>query len=186
MYEHKQVVIEHGEWSANIDEHIAELILEMWKADIYTLLSCENNNNGKDNGDVVWIMMPQYEVSDFLNCLLAGRERDEFYFRVMGYPEFGDQWRFSVLADDLSEFYDEKEDVVDFNGPPDIHLSMSVRFPIWDYAEVLSRMKAYNANAGRLAPLLPMPEPQRLQGATDAEVAPVSAMLDVQEVCHVG
>ena len=109
MHKHHQVVIEHGEWRAAVDEHIAELILEMWKADIYTLLSCENNNNGKDNGDVIWIMMPQYEAPAFLNCLLGGRERDDFYWRVVG-EGLVDDWKFGILVDDLSERYDEGND----------------------------------------------------------------------------
>lgn len=39
MEQHKQILIEHGDRRAVVDKHIAGFILEMWKTDIFRLLS---------------------------------------------------------------------------------------------------------------------------------------------------
>jgi len=38
---HKTVTVKYGDLSTEIDEKIAPLILEIWKADIHTLCSCQ-------------------------------------------------------------------------------------------------------------------------------------------------
>lgn len=68
--EHKQVAVQYGEMAAEVDEGIAALILEMWKADIMTFMSCENNNHESNNlGDVMWVAIPEFDVTPFLNCI---------------------------------------------------------------------------------------------------------------------
>lgn len=141
--EHKQIKIQYGDMNAEVDEGIAALILEMWKADLMTFLSCENNNNGINLGDVMWVAIPEFDVSLFLNCILGSRERDELYYRAMMETETEDDWTYDVLIDDLS--LEIRDDEVAYDGPPDIGFSVSIRFPVSDYAEVLKRMSEHNA-----------------------------------------
>jgi len=48
--EHKTTLVEHGDYSAQIDIEIAPLIHELWKGDMYTLASCQG-----DSDDDIWI-----------------------------------------------------------------------------------------------------------------------------------
>lgn len=145
--EHKQIKVQYGEMAAEVDEGIAPLILEMWKAGITTFMSCENNNNEYNNlGDVMWVAVPEFDVSPFLNCILGNRERDGLYYRVIMETQTEDDWIYDVLIDDLSLVI--RNDEVDYDGPPNMGFTVSIRFPVADYPEVLRRMSEYNAGAG--------------------------------------
>jgi hypothetical protein len=145
--EHKQIMIKYGDMEAEVDEGIAPLILEMWKADIMTFMSCENNGDEYNNlGDVVWVLIDEFDVSPFLNFILGNRERDGLYYRANMQTESEDDWMYDVLIDDLSLVI--RNDEVDYDGPPEMGFRVSIRFPVSDYPEVLRRMSEFNAGAG--------------------------------------
>lgn len=145
--EHKQINIQYGEMAAEVDEGIAPLILEMWKADIMTFMLCENNGDEYNNlGDVMWVLIDEFDVSPFLNCIFGKRERDGLYYRAKMETESEDDWMYDIMIDDLSLVI--RDDEVDYDGPPDMGFRVSIRFPVSDYPEVLRRMSEFNAGAG--------------------------------------
>ena len=117
--EHKQINIQYGEMAAEVDEGIAPLILEMWKADIMTFMSCENNNNEYNNlGDVMWVLIDEFDVSPFLNCIFGEGDRVGLYYRAKMETESEDDWMYDVLIDDLSLVI--RNDEIDYDGPTGI------------------------------------------------------------------
>ncbi len=52
MNSHKQVLIRHGRQSTHVDEKIAPLILETWRAGIATIFSCEDFGQDWPKGTV--------------------------------------------------------------------------------------------------------------------------------------
>lgn len=50
---HKTVRVRHADMSARIDENIAPLIREIWRADILTVCSCEDVSESDAHGDAL-------------------------------------------------------------------------------------------------------------------------------------
>lgn len=149
---HPQVVIRHGDWGAYVDEGIADLILAMWKADIYTFLSCEKQTKAIDDclrsyGNVTWISLEAVSFDHFMNCLFAGGVRDNLFYRAMGEDTIDGcdlpPWKYSTTLSDLAEVLNKDNEIV-CDGAPHIETGISVRFPVEDYPKVLKRMKDYN------------------------------------------
>lgn len=65
------------------------------------------------------------------------------YDRARMESDSEDDWIYDILIDDLSLVI--RNDEVDYDGTPDMGFSVSIRFPIADYAEVLKRLSEYNA-----------------------------------------
>lgn len=133
--DHKQVHIKYKDHEADVDEGLADLILNLWKLDIYTSMSCENNND--DN--IVWLNFPHaIESEKFMN--VAVKYDTDMYHRAMGYTD-EDDWTIDTNLENygVDLIFDEKdEDIVDekFNGTNDFYLSVSIRFSISDLKEV--------------------------------------------------
>jgi hypothetical protein len=145
---HRTVVVEVGSRRAEIDEAIASLIEEIWRADIDTLSSCEENWGG-----LVWIEFPaEKDIARFLN-VVAKRESgsDALYGRVL-YLRTSDLstplWEFEVQPVDLSLSQRRQADAKDGNGgggPPAFSFYYSILFPRCDLPILLERLRERNA-----------------------------------------
>jgi len=146
---HQTVRIIHGDQEADVDKQIAPLIKEMWKADIETYQSCQDNPPGW-----VWIQfMSSHDLERFLSIIgdyepTLGSLRDRMrygYDRVTGRRQ--GQWRYVVVADDMAidtvgtEAGGVQEICV---GPPDFMILVGVHFPQADLPLVLKRLKRFN------------------------------------------
>ena len=82
MPKHKTVHVKVGLFEAEIDEEIAPLIEEIWKAGMGTTNSCQENQP-----DVAWIeFYSSIDAAEFLD-VVAGEYSDEFdslYNRIRG------------------------------------------------------------------------------------------------------
>jgi hypothetical protein len=149
MPDHPQVHISLGEREAEVDEGIAELILELWRQDIDTTMSCQDNNGR------VWADFPSASDAEHFLDLVAGDYDDEVYSlynRLVHEVEDEDwetfraehAWQYDCAPVDYnSALYDDEGGL---EKPAEderfIQLHVSVRFPRYDYDEVLRRMKA--------------------------------------------
>lgn len=151
MVEHKTRRVKWGHREAEIDEGIADLILEIWKAGIGTCNSCEDN---VPKG-YVWIEFIDASSAERFLDIVVNRYSDSWsslYQRVYDpWSDFGDirpkGWHFRVLPFDFStedRFVDEDTIETVSLGPPSMSFTLSVRFPRTDLATVLRRMVKYN------------------------------------------
>lgn len=156
MPDHPQTHIALGEREADVDESVAPLILELWKADIDTLMSCQDNNGR------VWLDFPSAEdAQKFLDIAAGDYEEDVFslYNRVT--VEFTDDdaetfqeqnawWYDCDPVDYHMRVYDLMSGEIKREAAPTrwIVLHISIRFPKYDLDEVLARMVAHNAGVG--------------------------------------
>lgn len=150
MENHRTVHLEYDKQSAEVDEGIAPLILELWKADIWTLMCCEENRPG-----IMWIeFVTTMDAEEFLNIIAPYEEGIEsLYNRVRqewGYSdsrEVAGLWEYSVHPDDfsVSETENENGDWVEHStGDSNFNFSLGVRFPKSDYPLLLERIKEFN------------------------------------------
>jgi hypothetical protein len=137
---HPQVCISHGPFIADVDEGIADLILELWRAGIYTGLSCQDNPAGW-----VWIDIPIDCAELFLTVAATpfdddvesicnrsvGRKAPRDYITYLNERA----WQYAVQPWNYAA---DERDVT-------IGLDFSVRFPQCDYEEVLRRFRKHNA-----------------------------------------
>lgn len=145
---HKQIRVCIGDREADIDEGIAPLIEELWKADIETFNSCQENKPG-----IIWIQFASPEDASRSLDIVAQYEDgvDTLYNRArIAWAPFDDKdmtapfWEYAILPEDMAmvEEYDENEDLIEEShmGKPCFTFSVSIRFPVADYAVILERM----------------------------------------------
>jgi hypothetical protein len=147
---HHMVRVRVGEWEADIDEEIAPLIEEIWKADIDTANSCQENKPG-----IVWIeFLSADDAASFLNIVAEYEEEiDSLYNRIRhGWDSISGRlsapfWEYTIHPQDfaLQQEVDE-EDCVDewHEGIADFFFSVSIRFPRSDVPTLLERLRRYN------------------------------------------
>ena len=148
MTEHKQVFIQVGEREAYVDEGIAPLIEEIWRANILTVMSCQHNN------DMVWVCFAgELNARAFLTIVAGPMESgkgDSLYYRILSQrrEETTVDWEYGVVPDDLalSAITDEEGNTIEeyLTGEPDFVFDFSVRFPHSDLPRVMWRIKLYN------------------------------------------
>jgi hypothetical protein len=137
---HPQVLIEHGSLTAAIDEAIADLILELWRADLATLMSCQDSPTGW-----IWILLPTASTHRLLDIIssASGPQGEDLARRALQQwvpldaPQgSGSQpaWRYDTER--WSHRRGRRVDVVDYT---------SVRFPTADYPPVLHTLRTHNA-----------------------------------------
>ena len=146
---HRTMHIQHGDMEADVDEQIAPLIIEMWRAGIETWQSCQANPSGW-----VWLQFPtSIDAEKFLNIVafyepVGGllHERMRYGYDRLDCPRPG-QWQYVVVADDLAagEIETEAGDIEQVQyGPPDIVVLVSLHIPVGDLPTMLERVKAHN------------------------------------------
>ena len=142
MIEHEQVILEHphtGEEIA-VDRGLAPLLAALWKWNIETLNSCENNVPP----DYMWIeFASSADAENFLALALSGK-RDSLYQRATE-PDVPGAWLYSAVPGDESYIL-TPDDILEPDGPPGIRLGISVRFPVSDYPAILAYVLAYGGD----------------------------------------
>lgn len=148
---HTQTRIKVGDMEADVDHGIAPLIMEIWKAGIATVMSCEENQPG-----IIWIQFLEVEDAvTFLNIVAPYEETwESIYNRARLGWEPSDKklllpfWTYDVSPEDLSlqEECNDNGDVTGEShcGQPCFVFSLSIRFPQEDYALVLNRITEHN------------------------------------------
>lgn len=150
--QHKTVLVKWDGFEARVDEGIAPLIKEIWKAGIFTFNSCEENRPG-----IIWIEFASAaEAEAFLNIVARYEEDlDSLYNRIRQEWAHYDgvipgSWEYSILPFDYSveqHILDDDSIEESSRGSSDFIFSMGIRFPKADYPVLLERMKEYNAMA---------------------------------------
>ena len=128
-----------------MDEGIAPLILEMWRAGIRTYQSCQGNPPGW-----IWLQFDSSsEVEQFLNIIgLPEADENSLHDRMIhGYdPRLRRrkrQWRDEVVADDLMDM-PRMTRFDDWEGPM-FQVLIAIHFPESDLPEVLQRLIEFNS-----------------------------------------
>ena len=126
----------HNEY-VDIDTNIVPLIEYIWKNNISTTLSCENNSPN----NYIWVCFATgTDLELFLKIVFRDvKIGDDFYDR--GFPHWGteDGWYYSINADRNSEYDGLSE-------TDNVFISISVRFPQRDYDTVLNKLKLHFDN----------------------------------------
>jgi hypothetical protein len=132
MQEHPTKLIKYNGEEAHIDVEIADLISNLWKLDLMTFNSCQDN---VPKG-FVWIEFGSvYDAEQFLNYVSEYSEESEsVYCRIT--RKWGDttdlDWQYATHIHDFGvdeELTDDDAFLETFTGKHEIHFSMSVRFP---------------------------------------------------------
>lgn len=130
---HKQVCVRVGHREADVDEGIAELIEQLWLADIGTGLSCEENQPG-----IAWIDFDTpRDARRFLTIVVKYESgADSLYKRATE-----SEWQYDIHLADYAMF---GEDFDQHPGRTEFCFSVSIRFPRTDMPVLLERLKRHN------------------------------------------
>jgi len=138
---HPQARIEHAGKSADVDEEIAPLLLELWRANLWTIASCQ------DLGGRVSIEFEDGRTAEtFLNLVSDGRSSDvdSIYNRIV-VEEEPDDWEY-FRRHRIWEYGAGRPIDYAETGPPDFEFwGVAVRFPRSDLDEALRRVRDFNA-----------------------------------------
>jgi hypothetical protein len=131
MVEHRQIICynPHQDTTVLIDEKIAPLMKAIWDLGIQTENSCQENEPG-----LIWI---EFFTSRDLEIFL----RAAIPVRNIGFHEsvlIQNSWKISAAVEDIA--YRIIDDEIKHFNPPDYHVSLSLRFPIEDYEQVLANL----------------------------------------------
>ncbi len=150
---HSTVLVRLGRWRARVDEPIAPLVLETWKAGIRTHCSCQDA--GAAEGEPVWmkdrIMLgfPTVEhARHWLRIVTVHRKGvRRLYHRMTSSLRHRcrSRWRWEVTAYDAA--YDWPTDTVD--GPTWLEFRVFLYFPRNDIGIVLRRLREHNTRGPR-------------------------------------
>ena len=145
MTEHKMVRVRWEHLDAQIDEEIAPLIVELWKAQLLTMMSCQGSPEGW-----VWIQFPIVVFAEgFMNLI----ENES------GIPSLWQQWKVEVYPITLPEtfFVDYPEALIPTG--PSLRFAVSIRFPKTDLPTVLETIMRHNSGvSAECSPGLANPE----------------------------
>lgn len=123
----------------NIDKKICPLMTELWKADILTTNSCEDN---VPRG-YIWIeFKSQEDFKNFIEIIFVGESYDNNVYQrsISTFPCPGNKWKFkiNIFGDDYFDDYENK------NNNETVLFYPSVRFPQEDLEYVYNKIKKYN------------------------------------------
>jgi hypothetical protein len=171
MRTHPATTVTHGDLAADVDIELAPLVVEVWRAGIPTIHSCQDV--GENVADVAVHLPHLAEVvrretgrasigfpdvgamGAFLDALANAGARDPFYERMLHWAS-PDAWQVTVAVQDLglepagSGGRAEREGNTDDlapDGTPRSRLapvSFQVRFPRPDVVEMTERMRRHN------------------------------------------
>lgn len=128
--QHKQITIKLDDREAEVDEKLADLILNLWKLNINTVMSCQNN----EPKNYVWIMFASViDAELFMNTVaeFAGGKTSVYQKMMLNWENVKNEWMYGASPIDLGVTYTEGKDFVDeeFSGMHNIVFSVSVKFP---------------------------------------------------------
>jgi hypothetical protein len=137
---HPTVIVEVGPWREEIDEALAPLIRETWRAGIETMMCCQEVDPG-----IAWIEFESVEeLYRFLN-LVAHYEPgvDTLYNRIYDErvgPASAAAWQYQLNLMDI--FEDQEEQTV--YGLACFTATVGLCFPVTDIPVLLERLEALN------------------------------------------
>lgn len=136
---HSAVIVEVGPWRAEIDEALAPLIREIWKAGIETEMSCQETEPG-----IAWIEFASVEhLCRFLNAAVYHeRESDSLYKRSQQLGSGSTpMWEYTFNLMDIFEGQQEHLN----GGLACFEATVGAFFPQSDILVLLERLKAFNS-----------------------------------------
>jgi hypothetical protein len=148
--DHKSVIVQVGEFKAEIDEQIAPIIREIWSAGLRTMMSCQETDPG-----IAWIESEEInDLQRFLNIVATFEmSADTIYDRAVSHlcvpPQEG-LWEYDVTphdADGISVEDDQDGRLVDF------YFSAGVYLPQSDLPSILVRLIEHNRVSAQKASL---------------------------------
>ena len=143
---HPTVHVSWDDQEADVDEDIAELVLECWRSGLRTVSSCQDWRSRRGRARMVWVQLPLSSAEAFL-AIAAGRytdEMDSLYNRILrdSEPELGwEEWR-------RDRFWHYAASPLDLAGPerlPEVVFDIGVGFPFEDLPEVVRRLRSSRA-----------------------------------------
>jgi hypothetical protein len=151
---HEQVHIKYGDFDADVDVGIAPLILEIWKAGIPTMMSCEENRPGW-----TWIAFVTAEyAAQFLNAVARYDENvDSLYNRILHSwdPPTGTVegfWEYVTMPFNMAVIFEETEEgalAETCTGSANCLFDVSIRFPRSDLPMLVNNLADYNRTAAK-------------------------------------
>ncbi|AYV84193.1 MAG: hypothetical protein Hyperionvirus19_17 [Hyperionvirus sp.] len=144
---HETVVLDFFGNEVEIDKKISQLIQELWKADIITRLSSEDN---VPEG-YVWIQFDTLvDFAKFMDVIFLGEDykNDVFKRSISDFCYPGKKWKFRVNISGEDDYMDDNDDGGFENAKnivKNIRLNPSVRFPHEDQPYVYEKIKKFNA-----------------------------------------
>ena len=145
---HKTVVLRYESEDVEIDEELAPLIQEIWKADIATYMSCQETDRG-----IAWIEFDSmHDFLGFLNIVTKFEAGADTLYNRINLQLTGEisspTWEYQVNLLDIDEEGRKAGGVVDFFA------SIGVYFPHEDLPVILQRLQAHNQTPKQLNPNL--------------------------------
>ena len=147
---HKTVDLLYNGQQIPIDEKIAPLVTEIWKAGLNTRNSCESNTT-----NYIWIHFASVKDFDkFIGIIFAQGDLKNQDFqpcldRMINHTcaSHFDRWSIELLLDDVG-FVNQTKDDGSISSIVDIKISITVslRFPPKDYQYIYNRLVEYNKN----------------------------------------
>jgi hypothetical protein len=160
---HRQTHIRHADREADVDEKLAPLILELWRAGIDTMRSCQRHSATRK----VWITFAEAVGAETFLNIVSGSNRDgrrqkwarreSWYFGQYD-PDSGPLtpdawsplnpagWEFHASVDDDSLSDDGDRWVAD---DPAFRIEIAVLFPARDLEAVTKAVRAWNRRQRR-------------------------------------
>jgi hypothetical protein len=140
MTEHATYHIRYGDQEADVDRAIVWLILEIWRAGLHTVNSCEDNQPS----GYVWVQFP---VADDANAFIQAvihpaPSDDDLNTRALAEHDLRGNWLYHVMPLGLN--LDGEPGDAPLFEPALVTLAVSVRFPRGDLDEVVRRLRIYN------------------------------------------
>jgi len=144
---HQTVVVQHGRLRAHVDEKIALLVLETWRAGVRTHCSCEDAGNLRDDGRMRgWVQLgfPSVEHARAWLRIVAryrGGRRTLYHRMTSALRErCRARWRWEVSAFDAAFCWASGTSA----GPTTLDFRVFVYFPRADLAAVVRRLREHN------------------------------------------
>jgi hypothetical protein len=147
------VTVKHGKWEAEVDVKLAPLILELWKAEIWTLQSCQNHSMAHK----VWLHFLTAETAEQFLSVAADPEHTPDLWCRAGARYFGGCGRTSTILTPHDGPRIEERDAWEYHVGIAEHalsgaeqsalliIEISVLFPRRDLKVILARIQEYNA-----------------------------------------
>jgi hypothetical protein len=157
---HPATVVVHGPLTAEVDVDLAPLVLEVWRAGIATIHSCQDVG---ENVAGLAVRLPHLDevvrresgrasvgfagpdaMTAFLGAVANAGPRDGLYERMVHWASPG-AWQLLVTVSDRG--LEEGEDLAPDGTPWSLltPASFTVRFPRTDVQEMTERMRRHNA-----------------------------------------
>lgn len=161
MRTHPATTVAHGDRVAEVDVELAPLVLEVWRAGIGTIHSCQDVGENvaalaarlPHLGDVVRHETGRASIGfadaeamvAFLEALANAGPRDELYERMVHWAS-PSAWQLVLAIRDPALENGDAEDGVDGDDVPSRFslASFQVRFPRTDVGEMTERMRRHN------------------------------------------